>query len=84
MWKQFSPALLSNKTGSLERLNSLLRKMRKDLKLLQQYYQTIRDQLKNGILERISDEKPFDKKFYLPHRAVNSRSCREHQSKNCV
>ena len=37
MWKQFSPALPSNKTGCLGRLGSLLRKLRKDPKLLQQY-----------------------------------------------
>ena len=34
MWKQFSPALPSNKTGSFGRLGSLLRKLRKDPKLL--------------------------------------------------
>ena len=30
MWKQFSPALPSNKTGSLGQLGNLLKKMRKD------------------------------------------------------
>ena len=34
IWKQFSPALPSNKTGSFGRLGSLLRKLRKDPKLL--------------------------------------------------
>ena len=70
MWKQFSPAFRSNKTGSLGRLGSLLRKLRKDPKLLQQYDQIIRDQLKDGIVERVSDDKPLGKKFYLPHRPV--------------
>ena len=70
MWKQFSPALPSNKTGSLEQLGSLLRKLRKDPKLLQQYDQIICDQLKDGIVERISDDKPLGKEFYLPHRPV--------------
>ena len=54
MWKQFSSALPSNKTGSLGQLGSLLRKLRKDPKLLQQYDQIIRDQVKDGIAERVS------------------------------
>ena len=41
MWKQFGLALPSNKTGSLGRFGSLLRKLRKDPKLLQQYDQII-------------------------------------------
>ena len=70
MWKQFRPALPSNKTGSLGRLGRLLGKMRKDPKLLQQDHQIIRDQLKDGIAERVSDDKPFGKEFYLPHQPV--------------
>ena len=70
MWKQFSPALPSNKTGSLGRLRGLLRKLRKNPKLLQQYDQIIRDQLKGGIVKRVSDDKPFGKEFYLPHRPI--------------
>ena len=34
MWKEFIPALPSNKTRSLGRLGSLLKKLRKDPKLL--------------------------------------------------
>ena len=67
MWKQFSPALPSNKTGSLGQLGGLLKKMRKDPKLLQHYDQIICDQLKNGIIERVLGGKPFGKEFYLPH-----------------
>lgn len=64
MWKQFSPALPSNKTGNFGQLRSLLRKMRKDPKLLQKYDQIIRDQLKNSIVKRVSDDRPFSKAFY--------------------
>ena len=70
MWKQFSQAVPSDKTGSLGRLGSLLRKMRKDPKLLQQYDQIIHDHLKDGIVKLVSDDKPFGKDFYLPHRSV--------------
>ena len=67
MWKQFSPALSSNKTGSLGRLGSLLRKLRKDPRLLQQYNQIICDQLKDSTVEHVSHDKPLGKEFYLPH-----------------
>ena len=67
MWKQCSPAFPSNKTGGHGRLGSLLRKLRKDPKLLQQYDQIICDQLKDGIAGRVSGDKPFGKEFYLPH-----------------
>ena len=70
MWKQFSPALPSNKTGSLGRLGSLLRKLRKAPKLLQQYDQIMRDQLNDDIVERVSDDMPFGKELYLPHQPV--------------
>ena len=70
MQKQFSPALPSNKTGSLGRLESLLRKLRKDPNLLQQYDQIIRHQLKEGIVESVSDDKLFVKEFYLPHQPI--------------
>ena len=70
MWKQFSPALPSNKTGSLGRLGSLLRKLRKAPKLLQQCDQIMRDQLNDDIVERVSDDMPFGKELYLPHQPV--------------
>ena len=70
MWKQFSPALPSNKTGNFGRHGSLLRKMRQDPKVLQQPDQIIRAQLKDGIVKRVSDDKSFGKEFYLQHRPV--------------
>ena len=74
MWKQFSTAFPSNKTGNLGRLRSLLRKMGKDLKLLQQYDKIIQEQLKDDIVERVSDDKPFGKYFYLPHQPATQEA----------
>ena len=84
MWKQFSSALPSNNTGSLGRLGSLLRKLRKDPKLLQQYYQIIRDQLKDGIFERVSDDKPSVLGVLSTTPTCISKSCKEYQSKNYI
>ena len=44
--------------------------MRKDPNLLQQYDQIIRHQLKEGIVESVSDDKLFVKEFYLPHQPI--------------
>ena len=65
-----SSALPSNKTGSLGRPQSLQLNVKKNLTLLQQYDQIIRDHLKDGITERVSDDKPFGKEFYQTHRHV--------------
>ena len=44
--------------------------MKKESKLLLQHDQVIRDQLKDCIVEHVSDDKPFGKEFYLLHRSV--------------
>ena len=70
LWKHDTPNLPSNKAGSLGRLKNLLKKLRKDPAKYQQYDQLIRDQLKEGIVERVPKGKSNNKDFYLPHRPV--------------
>ena len=67
-WKGNHPPLPSNREGSLRRLNSLLRKLRKS-DTLAEYDAVIREQLKEGVVERAPEE-VTGKEFYLPHRAV--------------
>ena len=62
-----SPELPTNKLGSLRRLESLLKRLKKDPELLQQYDQIIRDQLKEGIIEEVPEDELAEKEFYLPH-----------------
>ena len=54
LWKANSPELPTNKFGSLRRLESLLERLKKDPHIFQQYDQIIRDQLKQGIIEKVS------------------------------
>ena len=72
MWKVGHPPLPTNEHGSLKRLSGFLRKQQaKDPELLKDYDRLIRDQLEEGIVEKVDEEKePVGKTFYLPHRAV--------------
>ena len=60
--------------GSLHRLESLLKRLKKDPELLQQLDQIIQDQLKEGIIEEVSEDKVAGKEFYLPHKPVICQS----------
>ena len=64
--KANSPELPTNNLGSLRSLESLLKRLKKDPELLQEYDQIIRDQLKEGIIEEVSEDEPAGE-FYLPH-----------------
>ena len=67
-WKPNHPPLLSNRDGSLQRLHSLLRKLRRT-NMLAEYDAVIRDQVEAGVVEKAPSE-VVGKEFYLPHQAV--------------
>ena len=67
-WRPNHQPLLSNRDGSLGRLNSLLRKLKRT-NMLNEYDAVIRDQIEQGIVEKAPEE-VVGKEFYLPHRAV--------------
>ena len=58
----------SNKTGSLQRLQSLTRKLQRD-GYMEQYDKVIREQWKEGIIEEAA-EVTTNQEFYLPHKGV--------------
>ena len=60
--------------GSPRRLESLLKRLKKDPELFQKYDQIIRDQLKEGIIEEVPEGEPTGKEFYLPHKPVIRQS----------
>ena len=76
LWKVNSPELPTNKLGSLRRLESLLKRLKEDRELFQQYDQIIRDQLKEGIIEEASEDVPNGKEFYLPQKPVIRQSAK--------
>ena len=70
LWKANSPELPTNKLGSPRRLESLLKRLKKNPELFLQYDQMIRDQLKEGIIKEVSESEPTGKEFYLPDKPV--------------
>ena len=71
-WKGSCPPLPNNREGSLRRLNTLVRKLRKT-DLLDEYDAVIREQLEEGVVERAPAE-VTGREFFLPHRAVVRRN----------
>ena len=67
-WKPNHQPLLSNRIGSLQRLNSLVRKLKRT-DMLADYDAIIREQVEQGVVEKAPNE-AVGKEFYLPHRAV--------------
>lgn len=56
---------------SLRRLRGLMRRLQQTPSVLQEYDSIIRDQLKKGIVEAVTDSSPAsDQVHYLPHHAV--------------
>ena len=52
-WKGSHPSLPNNETGSLKRLNNLVKKLEKQPNMLKRYNNIIRDQLAQRIVERV-------------------------------
>ena len=71
-WKGNCPPLPNNREGSLRRLNTLVRKLRKT-DLLDEYDAVIREQLEEGVVERAPVE-VTGREFYLSHHAVVRRN----------
>ena len=67
-WKGNHPPLPNNKSGSLKRLDNLVRKLEKQ-NIIEKYDEIIKEQIKEGIVEKV-DTEAQDREFYLPHKAV--------------
>ena len=72
-WKVGHKPLPSNYQGSMIRLKSQIRKLKKNPEALDKYNEVIREQLQTGIIEQVSELEQTDSCHYLPHQAV----CRE-------
>ena len=72
-WKVGHKPLPSNYQGSMIRLKSQIRKLKKNPEVLDKYNEVIREQLQTGIIEQVSELEQTDSCHYLPHPAV----CRE-------
>ena len=52
----------------------MLKRLKKNSELFQHYDLVIRDHLKEGIIEEVSEGEPTGKEFYLPHKPVINHS----------
>lgn len=59
-----------NKAGSLPKLRLLLKKLKKNPMQFEHYDEIIRDQLTQGMVERIPNGHPNKREFYVPHISV--------------
>ena len=66
-WKPNHQPLLSNRIGSLQRLNSLVRKLKRT-DMLADYDAIIQEQVKHGVVK--TPNEAVGKEFYLLHRTV--------------
>ncbi|KAK3744106.1 hypothetical protein QZH41_016799 [Actinostola sp. cb2023] len=57
-----------NKAGSLKRLDSLVRKLKRDC-LLDAYDAVIQEQIKDGVVES-AEEPAVGREFYIPHKPI--------------
>ena len=73
IWKAGISDLPSNESGSKARLKKLVQRLEKQPELYDKYEEIIKEQEKEGIIER-APEKSTAKEFYLPHRAVVKQS----------
>ena len=73
-WREFHDQLPSNHQLSVNRLRGLLRRLKQEPAILEEYDRIIQDQLEKGIIEAVqADETPPGTVHYLPHHAVVRR-----------
>eukprot|EP00731_Ephydatia_muelleri_P014947 Em0008g667a len=70
-WREFHDPLPDNYELSLNRLQGLLRRLKQNPAVLKEYDDTIKEQLRKGIIEAAPpDQSPQGNIHYLPHHAV--------------
>ena len=73
-WREFHDPLPDNLQLSANRLQGLLRRLKQEPAILQEYDRILQDQLNKGITEAIQpDDTPPGAVHYLPHHAVVHR-----------
>ena len=69
-WKEPRPPPEDHYQLSLNRLNSLLRRLRSTPELLREYNAVIQEQLAKGIIELVPESEVISQSHYIPHHAV--------------
>ena len=74
-WKEENPDLPENYQLAYGRLRSIVQKLKKDPKLLKQYEEIIQEQLRRGIIEKVTDHcEEGTLKHYIAHHPIITSS----------
>eukprot|EP00794_Sanderia_malayensis_P016265 gene16265-biopygen13818 len=69
LWKAEHAELHNNENGSMGRLSNLVRRLKRNPELFDEYDKIIQDQLAEGIIEK-APSTAEGKEFYIPHKPV--------------
>ena len=69
-WKVAHKPLATNYSNSLARLKSQVRKLKETPEIFEKYNEVISQQVRDGIVEQVTELDPATKIHFLPHRAV--------------
>ena len=69
-WKEGHSTLPSNYVNSLRRLKGQVQKLKGNPEVLKEYDVIIKEQIKSGIVEKVTELESVSKVHYLPHHAV--------------
>jgi hypothetical protein len=70
-WRANHPPLPNNERGSVRRLGNLVKRLEKQPELMTKYDEIIRDQIDQGIVEKVTPSSvPANNEFYIPHKPV--------------
>ena len=69
-WKVAHKPLSDNYSNSLARLKSQVRKLKDTPEIFEKYNEVIAQQVRDGIVEQVTELDPATKIHFLPHRAV--------------
>ena len=69
LWRPGHEPLKDNKEASIGRLNNLIKRLKRDPALFEEYDQKIKDQIEEGIVEEAPKD-PEGIEFYIPHKPV--------------
>ena len=72
-WRELHQTLPNNYSLCRKRLHGLLKRLRHDPDILQEYHFTIEDQLRRGVVEPVSQTDEPQKVHYLPHHTAVER-----------
>ena len=70
VWKYNADSLSSNFSLALGRLNSLLKRLKDNPKIIADYQKCLKDQLQKGVIEKVDNKENSGLKHYLPHHPV--------------